>query len=129
MSGELINTDGLGSALMYIADKLNITLQQMYEIYARAQFFMGIVQIAMILIWCIVMIVVFVLITKYLKLITKSDSIFEFDVMMPTLMAMLIVGSVFGVILTFLYNPILAIMCPDYMALKSMIYDIGQMVK
>jgi hypothetical protein len=55
---SLINTDGLGTALTYIADKIGITVEQMYRIYVAAQFTQAVLQIIFILIWAIAVIIV-----------------------------------------------------------------------
>lgn len=128
MAEELINTDGLGSAMIYIVDKLNMTLAQVYEIYARAQFTMGAVQILLILIWFISMIVIFVYAVNILKREAESKTMVTPDVLVPLVFIMFISGALLGFLLAFLYSPIMAILCPEYSALTSLMHDIGEMV-
>jgi hypothetical protein len=129
MTGEIIDINSISSAIIYIADKLNMTLAQIYEIYARAQFTIGIVQIVMVLAWCGIMVGVFIYTTKNFKKELGSKTIFDPDVLIPTIFVMVTAGAVFGLILTALYSPVIAVTCPEYSALQSLMHDIGQMVK
>jgi hypothetical protein len=122
MAGELINTDGLGTALVYIADKIGITVAQMYDIYVKAQAAMAIVQIIMILLWVVVVSIVAIFVYSNFKKDNKDDM---FAVITVTLMSTIIIGIVLAGVLAFLYNPIIAYMCPEYMALKSLMSDIS----
>jgi cytochrome bd-type quinol oxidase subunit 1 len=120
MSGELINMDGIGNALVYIADKIGITVAQMYEIYVTAQATMAILQIVMIIICVVAMIIAGASTYSYFK---KSGSSFD-DIILGTIIISVIVGVAVAIIMAALYNPLLAYMCPDYTALKSLMSDV-----
>lgn len=128
MTEELINMDGIGNAAIYIADKLGITIAQMYEIYVRAQVTMALIQIVMIMIWCIVFII---LLTKISKLTNKIFKITDEDkkyhegsILMAYIITFVVCMFVIAIVLNLLYDPILALMCPEYTGLKLLLKDI-----
>jgi len=128
MTEELINTDGLGTALVYIADKIGITVEQMYHIYVSAQFTMAVTQIVFILIWAVSTIIILKIAYDRNKGDLKDTSHFgNNDSAILKVFICTAVGSAFiGSILLFLYGPVIAIFCPDYMALQSLMEDIGK---
>lgn len=121
MAGELINMDGLGTALVYIADKIGITVAQMYDIYFRAQAAMAILQIVMVLVSVIVLVGVMAISYILLKKQKETD---EATLVFVPLVLGIIAFVIVAVICMALYNPLLAYMCPEYTALKSLMYDI-----
>lgn len=132
MADELINMDGIGTALMYITDNLGMTVVQMYEIYARAQFIIGMVQIILILLWCIIMFFVIKSVYTWCHK-KKSHHCFDADDQENhNIFLTLLITSCIGVVLAFImwtiYDPVIACLCPEYTALKSLMYDIGKMI-
>jgi hypothetical protein len=123
MTGELINTDGIGTALVYIADKIGVTVAQMYEIYVHAQQTMAFVQIVFILIWFIVVFGVILITHLYIK---KDASASDEDKVLVPITFGAGAAIVMFFILIALYFPLIAYMCPDYTGLKSLMSDIGQ---
>jgi cytochrome b subunit of formate dehydrogenase len=119
MSGELINMDGLGNALIYIADKIGLTVNQMYDIYVNAQATMAILQIVMVIICVLAMIVSGIVVYIYFK---KNGSSCD-DSILASIILAIVIGGITTVIMVALYNPLLAYMCPEYTALKSLVYD------
>lgn len=121
MAGELINMDGLGTALVYIADKIGITVAQMYDIYLKAQATMALLQIVMI-ITCVI-VLIGVMIISYL-LLKKQKETDEATLVFVPLILGIIAFVIVSIICMALYNPLIAYMCPEYTALKSLMYDI-----
>jgi hypothetical protein len=128
MTGELINMDGVGTALMAISDKLGMTLLQMYDVYFRAQFVMAIVQIVFILLWCIITACI-IYYTYKLRSCIKRNHYSDMPLMIEMLAVTLCAGFTIGILLLFLYDPVIAIFCPDYTALQSLIHDIENFIK
>jgi len=131
MAGELINMDGVGTALISIADKIGITVMQMYNIYVYAQATMALVQIVMIIIWFICTFGAMVIAFTYAHKLDDDESIKKTnkaDRIYVALCVALLVGAVVGIIVTailaVLYIPVIAIMCPEYTALKSLMNDV-----
>jgi len=127
---DLITTDNLGIVLDNITDQIGITVAQMCEIYIRAQFIVGIVQIIMIVALCIISIVVF---KFFLKQCAGAEDIFgNVDKVKNLFLAIVLAGLVI-MLITFimvcLYDPIIACLCPEYSAVKSLMHDIGDMVR
>lgn len=128
MTGELINMDGIGTALMSISDKLGITLVQMYEIYYRAQFAMAVIQIVFILIWCIIVSYILYYVYK-VRSETDRSRLNDLPLGVEMLIITAIVGAVSGILLLLLYDPVVAIFCPDYTALRSLMSDVCNIMK
>ena len=125
MTGELINTDGLGTALIYIADKLGLTVEQMYKIYVHAQVSIAIIQITMICIWVVAVIIT----VKVTYWYCKKDSNTMRDIIEASIIVTIIIAVILTFILVILYNPIIAYMCPEYTALRSLMNDIGNIAQ
>lgn len=125
MTEELINMDGIGNALVYIADKIGITVAQMYEIYVKAQAMMALLQIVMIL--AIIGISISVFLICYFYAINKifSDIKSDSDRFLASAFIAFIAFIASGFIMAMLYTPLLAYLCPEYTALKSLMGDIG----
>jgi len=127
MAGELINMDGVGTALISIADKIGITVMQMYNIYVYAQATMALVQIVMIIIWIICTFGAMVIAFTYAHKLDDDESIKKTN-KADRICVALLVGAVVGIIVTailaVLYIPVIAIMCPEYTALKSLMNDV-----
>ena len=119
MTGELVNLDGLGNAFIYIADKIGFTLQEIYTIYVSAQQAIALVQISFVLLWAIVTIVAGYCLYRYATK-ARTMEIFHFGT--------LAVSAVFGIVLLFLYRPLIALLCPEYSAIQSMILTFSQFV-
>lgn len=128
MTGELINMDGIGTVLMSISDKLGITLVQMYEIYYRAQFTMAVIQIVFILIWCIIVSYILYYVYK-VRSETDRSRLNDLPLGVEMLIITAIVGAVSGILLLLLYDPVVAIFCPDYTALRSLMSDVCNIMK
>jgi amino acid transporter len=128
MTNELINIDGIGMALISIADKIGITVMQMYNIYVYAQATLALVQIAMIVIWIICTFGAMVIAFKYAhKLVNDDEDVKKIqtsDRICVTLILGMVVSVLVAVILVGLYNPVIAFMCPEYTALKSLMNDV-----
>jgi len=128
MAGELINMDGVGTALISIADKIGITVMQMYNIYVYAQATMALVQIVMIIIWFICTFGAMVIAFTYAHKLDDDESIKKTNKAEFRICVALLVGAVVGIIVTailaVLYIPVIAIMCPEYTALKSLMNDV-----
>ena len=128
MTGELINTDGLGTVLIYIADKLGLTVEQMYKIYVHAQASMAIIQIAMICVWVVVVIITLKVTFWYCKK-NCNNGVSSFDIIAVSIIITIVIAVILAFILDILYNPIIAYMCPEYTALKSLMNDIGNIAQ
>jgi len=131
MTEELINTDGIGTALVYIADKIGITVEQMYHIYVGAQVTMATVQIVMIATWFIVVALTIVFVYMFGMRSEKQEhpdrnkDAYQFDVIVVSVSVGTIVGILLALVLAFMYVPIIAYLCPEYTALKSLMSDLS----
>ena len=119
MTGELVNLDGLGNAFIYIADKIGLTLQEIYTIYVSAQQAIALIQISFVLLWMIVTIVAGYCLYRYAKKV-KVMEIFLFG--------LIAVSAATGLILAFLFPPVIALFCPEYSAIQSMINTFSRFI-
>jgi uncharacterized membrane protein YagU involved in acid resistance len=127
MTGELINTDGFGTALIYIADKLGLTVDQMYKIYVHAQASMAITQIILICLWVVIVSITFIV--TYSHLLKKNCKIDPAETVFFSFVVIIVIAVISAFVLLALYHPIIAYMCPEYTALKSLMNDIGSIIK
>jgi amino acid transporter len=119
----LVKEMGLGEAVVTVfdklADRLGITVQTIYMIIVNAQRTIALVQISFILIW-----IASILITAGFMVYRrnkKDKTDWELDDYAPLLITLLIVGAIMAFILVFLYEPVIALLCPEYAALKEML--------
>ena len=119
MTGELVNLDGLGNAFIYIADKIGLTLQEIYTIYVSAQQTIALIQISFAILWAIVTLVSGYCLYRYATKV-KIMEIFIFG--------LIAVSAVFGIILLFLYLPTVALFCPEYSAIQGMINTFSRFI-
>jgi uncharacterized membrane protein YidH (DUF202 family) len=120
---SLINTDGLGTALTYIADKIGITVEQMYRIYVAAQFTQAVLQIIFILIWAIAVIIVVKKIYVWQMSIHTERYDRDTGILLTFLGSVIVIVFV-SLILSVIYDASVAILCPEYTALQSLMKDI-----
>lgn len=128
MTEELINMDGIGNALVYIADKIGVSVAQMYEIYVKAQATMALLQIALILIVIGVSIGIFLLFYFYAAK-KMDDTLNDTDRFLLSGMISIVSLVIMAFICSALYYPLLAYFCPEYTALQSLMQDIGNIAK
>lgn len=126
MAEELINMDGIGLALTSIADKIGMTVAQMYEIYVRAQFAIAIAQIVFIIIWAVIVIVV---VRKVYVWAYADNKGYESDRMGKMFFGCLATVGLVSFVMMILYDASIAIMCPEYTALQNLMGDIGDMIQ
>ena len=125
MNETLLNTDGLGNAMIYIADKIGMTLEQVYYVYLQAQFVMATVQIVMTVICFALFFITFIYL--YRREEKRSDNRVDIDDIFGIVIVSAII-TIFPLLLCVaLYTPIIAMFCPEYTALNSLMNDIGHL--
>lgn len=113
---SVANQLGLGDALVQIADKIGVTVQQMYTIMVEAQVTIAIIQIIFILVDLISAVIIFGIVIWFIKKYCND----ELD--WGVALFLTIVGwLILSMILTLLYRPVIALMCPEYTALQEII--------
>ncbi len=125
MSGELINMDGIGTALVYIADKLGVTVQHIYTVYVAAQQTIAVINV----LFAILFMVGAVIITKILYTAYKAHKTSIYD-SFELVMIFSGIGAYTAllVLLLVIRSAVVAYFCPEYMAIQSLIETFARFV-
>jgi uncharacterized membrane protein len=123
----VVSGQSIGDAMMYIADKLNLTVEQVYQVYLRAQVILAIIQIVEIVIFVIgVVIIGYICFEKYKK---AEESCTFSNADLKYFMIGFVATLLLGIVLLALYDPIVALTCPEYAAMQAMIHNFASIVK
>lgn len=119
------NDMGLGDAIVYVADKIGISVQHMYEIMIHAQVTMAILNIVLMVCWCVIVAVTAVITYRTIVKPHLNDKGYSSDIgmrwiVMAGVTAIVALLAIFP--LTILQSSLVAIFCPEYSALKEMLY-------
>ena len=116
---QMTELAGLGQALVVIADKLGMRVDQMYQIILGAQKFMALLKLVMIFVWVIFMIIIVVITAYFVKKECDKASFHSNEILY------FFVGVVAAVVVTmgmeFIYQPLVAFFCPEYTALQRLV--------
>lgn len=126
MGSELINTDGLSQALIVLADKLGIGLQQMYAIYVSAQQVMAAVHIAFTIMTVIGIVIIMFGMKKYYD--THKSERYCDGTGLFCILGATALGFVFIFAMAELSSAFVALLCPQYTALHAMMGDISNLI-
>jgi hypothetical protein len=113
---------GLGDAIVYVADKIGISVQHMYEIMLHAQITIAIINILLLIVWCATIVVtVIVVYRKFVK--PHEDTTYDSGMRWLTLSVITaIVALIVACVLTSLQSSLVTVFCPEYSALKELLY-------
>lgn len=124
----MVAEQNIGNAMIYIADKLGMTIEQVYQVYLASQFtlaLIGIAEIAAFVIGCAVIVTV-----CYRAYKMENDSTTSYgDCTLKYYMIALASCVLFGLVLLALYDPIVMLICPQYATIHAMLHDFGMLVK
>jgi hypothetical protein len=129
MVTETIARQSIGDAMVYIADKIGLTLEQVYQIYVGSQMALALIQIALILVFVIGSVTICFLCFRTYKNETKDSKDYDHsDAQLKYGMFAIFGCAMLGLAVALLYSPITAVVCPEYSAIQAMIGDFASLV-
>jgi len=120
---------GIGTAMVYIADKLGLTLEQVYQVYVHSQKIIALVQLVEIAAYIIGATAIIYTVRRWYLKETKDIKYVDSYVILIYSARAVIGVALLGVLLYGLYFPTIALVCPEYVAVNEMITRLAGIVK
>jgi hypothetical protein len=120
---ELINTQPIADSVVYIADKLGYTVEQIYTVYTHAYTTIALVNMIALIVVSIITTIAFILIYRYLR---KSNDIDDSAFGAGLWAGLVCTITIFAAIV--IRDTLIMYLCPEYTAINAILYQIGGMI-
>ena len=130
MTEVTVSEQGIGNAMIYIADKLGMTIEQMYQVYFHSQRALAMIQLSLILAFIVgTIIITYVMYRVYTSGKVESKYMDLLQDFGKCFVIWIVVVFTLAIVLVTLYYPIVALVCPEYTAIQSMISSLRSVVR